>query len=362
MDLYEKINVVCGDFLDMKISLPKNCKVITNPPYSKFKTIRDGWEKTDVIKDSKELYSAFIEKIFNSAMSAVIISPFSFIAGEKFYSLRKLMCEKGNGSIVSFDNVPGNIFIGRKYGTFNSNVGNSVRAAVTTFIASNNKKGFKVSPLIRFKNEERRDLLNCKVLNTLFPSSYQVVNDENKHFKKIDKSLVKLFDAWISKSKFSVSTLCCADKSTPSFSLANTCRYFTTAYVKELSRTGKITLYPLDEDAFNFLYCFICSSFTYWWWRIFDGGITYPVSLLNRMPVPYNLLTEDDKKFFKSTTQHLISMEVTKMNAGSVQENIKIPSKIREDINIRLLEILDRKEDLSSLQKIHNNRFFENEK
>ena len=50
----------------------------------------------------------------------------------------------------------------------------------------------------------------------------------------------------------------------------------------------------------------INSSFAYWWWRIYDGGITYPVSLLNAMPIPLNLLSADDEKFFKTTAEKLL--------------------------------------------------------
>ena len=38
-------------------------------------------------------------------MSSVLITPFSFIGGNKFYSLRKEL-NKHNGFIIAFDNVP----------------------------------------------------------------------------------------------------------------------------------------------------------------------------------------------------------------------------------------------------------------
>ena len=72
------------------------------------------------------------------------------------------MSDIGNGFIVSFDNVPGNIFCGRKHGIFNTNTANSVRASITVLKKDDALKGFKVSPLIRFKNEEREKLLKHK--------------------------------------------------------------------------------------------------------------------------------------------------------------------------------------------------------
>lgn len=126
----EKIHAISCDFLDRKIMLPKNCKVISNPPYAKIKNISYRWSESAVINSTKEFYAAFIEKIVVHSECSVIITPYSFIGGNKFFPLRKLMNDF-NGFIVSFDNVPGNIFSGRKHGIFNSNTSNSVRAAIT---------------------------------------------------------------------------------------------------------------------------------------------------------------------------------------------------------------------------------------
>ena len=126
IELKDLINDVHCDFLDKDIILPEKCKTISNPPYAPMKEFNDNWIHTDVIIDAHEWYSSFMEKIFEQSLSTVIITPFSFISGNKFYSLRKKMCELGNGFIVAFDNVPGNIFCGRKQGIFNTNTSNSV--------------------------------------------------------------------------------------------------------------------------------------------------------------------------------------------------------------------------------------------
>ena len=143
LDIADSIHDVFCDFLDKSVILPNDCKVISNPPYAQIDEIQDYWEHTNVVLDSKEYYSSFMEKIFNQSRSAVIITPFSFISGSKFYSLRKKMSQIGNGFIVSFDNVPGNIFNGRKHGIFNTNTANSVRAAITVFNSDYIKKGIK---------------------------------------------------------------------------------------------------------------------------------------------------------------------------------------------------------------------------
>lgn len=354
-DLTEKININCCDFLNKEISLPKNSKVISNPPYSKISKISQNWENSDIISDTKEFYSAFMEKIFNQCNSAVIISPYSFISGNKFYKLRTLMSEYG-GEIFSFDNVPGNIFYGKKHGIFNSNTSNSVRAAITVF--NKTSKGYRLTPLIRFKNIERKELLNNDVLEKFLCTEIQTVNLKNTMFFKCDKTLIDIFKIWNKKSKGV--TLENYTKSNGNFSISmpNTCRYYTTASSSVMNRNGQITLYFDDKDFYHFIYCFINSSFAYWHWRLYDGGITYTKNLLLNMPVFYNLLKDDDKKFFdklyKEMQEKTKDFIVTKNNVG-IQENIKFPRIYRDKINSKLLKILDIKEDEKIFDVIHSN-------
>ena len=304
-----------------------------------------------------------MEKIFNQATSTVIITPFSFVSGDKFFSLREQMSRVGHGFIISFDNVPGNIFCGKKHGIFNTNTANSVRASVTVMKKSGGLKGYRVSPLIRFKNEERAQLLNPTVLESTLPDNLQTVDTGNKKFEKIEKDLIEIFQNWKDKSDFKVQDILTGRNTKYFIDMPNTCRYYTTASSRKLSRKGSITMNLLSEDDFNLLYCVINSSFAYWWWRVYDGAITYPVSLLNSMPLPINLLSDDDKVFFRKTAKKLMASEkkyiVTKMNAGTVQENIKFPQKYREAINKRLLGILGFDSDGCTLNKIHKNSFFD---
>lgn len=361
IEISNKINLICEDFLDKKLALPNDCKVISNPPYSKFQKISNKWEKTPNLMETKEAYASFMEKIFKQARSAVIISPFSFISSTKFYSLREEMCKLGAGFIVSFDNVPGNIFCGKKHGIFNTNTGNSVRAAITVFKKNSSNNGFKISPLIRFKNEERKQLLQNEILEKMLGAESQIVDNEHPRFKKIFKELTNIYDLWISQSSTKISDLLTNKETQFYINMPNTCRYFTTASTKKLARSGSLSLFVDDQDKFNFLYCFINSSFAYWWWRIYDGGITYPLSLLKEMPVPFELLSSDDKIFFSKMREEMSSNEskfiVTKVNAGSLQENIKFPEKYRNKINKRILKIIGANQDYKLLNLIHNNKF-----
>lgn len=362
---YDVIHDIWCDFLDSNIILPDNAKVISNPPYAKIEKINECWDRTPVLIDTKEYYSVFMEKIFNQAKSTVIITPFSFISGNKFYSLRKKMSELGNGFVVSFDNVPGNIFCGRKHGIFNTNTSNSVRAAITVLHKDKDIKGFRISPLIRFKNEERDRLLVPDVLTSTLSDYVQVVDDKNKTFKKISKNLTSIYDKWVEESDIRLKDIISKEETKYLLDIPNTCRYYTTGSSYKLNRNGSNQIYLKDEDEYNFIYCLINSSFTYWWWRIYDGGITYPVGLLNDLPVPIKLLTSEDKKFFKELADEMKKKEkdyiVTKVNAGVKQENIKFPDIYRKKINTKILNMLGFNVQDSVFDIVHSNKFFEEE-
>ncbi len=356
------IHDIYCDFLDAKLHLPKNARVISNPPYAAIESMEPYWNKTSIMNDTNELYSAFMEKIFNEAESTVIITPFSFISARKFNSLRKEMCRLGHGFIVSFDNVPGNIFNGRKHGIFNTNTANSVRAAITVLHQSKQRKGFKVSPLIRFKNEERNKLLQSKVLLKYLPNTYQMIDGKNDAFRKVFKNLEPLYQQWLQASDMKIKDVVSTIETPYFIDMPNTCRYYTTASTRKLSRGGSISFYLTDESTFDFVYCFINSSFTYWWWRIFEGGITYTSSLFNSLPLPLGKLNPSDNKFFNEMRKEMTKEEskylIKKKNAGIDQENIKFPVKYRKMINDRILRILNSPMVSSDFDIVHANSFF----
>ena len=106
------------------------------------------------------------------------------------------------------------------------------------------------------------------------------------------------------------------------------------------------------------------SGFAYFWWRIYDGAITYSQDLFRRLPLPYTLLKEEDLTFFRQTALQMMREEekyvITKKNAGSIQENIRFPEEYREKINKRILKILGLPDEKNkALLRIHSNAFFE---
>ena len=356
-----KIHAKHCDFLDKDIKLPKNAKVISNPPY--YKIIEDGknWKITNVISDSRELYSAFIEKIITQSDSSVIITPYSFIGSGKFYSLRKVM-NKYSGFVVSFDNVPGNIFNGRKHGISNSNKGNSVRAAITVVENRDNVKGFRFSPLIRFKTEERNKMLDNNVLYSLINDRYQIVDSKHKAYYKCHSDLLSILDTWEQKSDKKMSNLIEQNDGEEIY-LPTTCRYFTVGSKRNLLRDGKRVIKVKNKNTYNYVYCMMNSTFAYWYWRLYDGGINCPLTIINTIPVFLDLFNEKQLNKMNSLAEEMQSKEkeylVYKVNAGKKQENIKFPKKYRNEINKLFFDVLEIDENISVLNKIHSSSLFE---
>lgn len=361
VELLKKINTKNCDFLSNKVKLPKNSKVISNPPYYKIIEYGNDWNITKVIIDSKELYSSFIEKIIKQSVSSVIITPYSFIGSGKFYSLRTLM-NNYNGFVVSFDNVPGNIFNGRKHGVFNTNKGNSVRAAITVVENKENVKGFRFSPLIRFKTEERNLMLNNDYLYNLINNRYQLVSAKRKSYYKCHKDLLKVLDLWEEKSNKKMGSLIDSNEGIKLY-VPTTCRYFTVGSKKELIRDGKRIINVKEPENYNYVYCMLNSTFAYWYWRLYDGGINCPLTIINSIPVFYDLFSEKQKESLNEIAKEMQQKEkdylVYKMNAGKKQENIKFPVQYRDRINKLFFEVLGITEKTNILNKIHSSSLFE---
>lgn len=359
-ELLTKINVKHCDFLSKKVKLPKNSKVISNPPYYKILNIGDDWNITKVVKDSKELYSCFIEKIIMQSDRSVIITPYSFIGSGKFYSLRQVM-NNYNGFVVSFDNVPGNIFNGRKHGIFNSNKGNSVRAAITVVENKADEKGFRFSPLIRFKTDERARMLNNKYLESLISKRNQLVDSKRKAYYKCHIELLDVLDKWESISDQKMGNII-GTKDGYEIYIPTTCRYFTVGSKRNLNRDGKRIVHVADKEKYNYVYCMLNSTFAYWYWRLYDGGINCPLTIINSIPVFYNKLTRKQKDEINNIAEEMQKNEskylTYKMNAGKKQENIKFPVEYRNRINKLFLEVLGINESVSIFDRVHSSSLF----
>lgn len=202
-----------------------------------------------------------MEKILKQSDASVIITPYSFISSKKFQPLRVLL-NYSNGEIYSFDNVPARIFNGRKHGIFNTNTSNSVRAAITVS-RNDNRKGYRLTHLIRFKNKEREKLLKCDVLENYLSNDYQIIDDKNTTFHKCNKELLNVFNNWRDISDGKTIKDFVSNTGEYVLSLPNTCRYFTSGTNKLMNRNGQITFKFNDYDVFCLAYCMVNSSFAY---------------------------------------------------------------------------------------------------
>ena len=322
------VNMVNEDCLAADVHFPEGCKVISNPPYGRQDSLSQY--HYPCAKTTKELYVAFMEKILLEKVPGVIITPHSFLGGSTFKVLREELSASG-GQIFAFDNVPANIFKGKKFGIFNSNEANSTRAAIT--IINPEVTGFQVAPFIRFRSNDRNTVLNNKFLNNLLPDTFQ--NNKGEVLYRIEKGTEDMVTTWLA-SKKTLNSLLSTAPTAYKMDVPNTCRYFTTGSKKTLSRSGKITVYFKDEDSFYLGYAFINSSLCYYWHRMCNGGVTYPISLLKTMPI-FGTVTDELKQFCNKMMEEEESYIVLKKNAGVYQENIKFPMEYHQTLNNLLL-------------------------
>lgn len=332
-----------GNFLGDNINLPANCSVISNPPYGRLPKNTSLWFDCETYI-TNEMFAVFIEKIAKQSQNSVIISPQSFLGSNKYSILRRFLSQYG-GAIYAFDNVPASIFNGKKHGIFNTNSANSVRAAIT--VIDNKNKGFRTTPLLRFKNCERVLLFNH--LDKFLGNS---IYSNESPWLKVPKTLETLVQN-LKESKHHVSDLITQEPNAYKLTIPSTPRYFVTASSRNLVRGGAIEIYAKDEAAFDKLYILLNSTISYLWWRICDGGITITKETLLNIPVPnmktkLGTIVQEGKLLEKSCTK-------IKKNAGKSNENIKFPDSYRKKLNTYILEMLNSTDAQNALHALHSN-------
>jgi hypothetical protein len=254
------------------------------------------------------------------------------------------------GCVWAFDNVPAGIFCGRKKGIFNTNTANSVRAAIT--IVDKLQHGFRVSPMIRFRTQERKQMFE-QLDNLLGDFEYT----DSTPWTKIPKSLEPLVKE-LAKTKLLVADLIEKNPSKQEkqykITVPSTPRYFISGSRRELDRSSKIEIFAKNEEAFNRLYLMINSTFSYLWWRIYDGGITLTRQTLLTMPVP-DLTVDKMEEIVGEGLRMEKDFVVYKMNAGKNNENIKFPDTYRQKVNHLVLSSINLDSLAKNLFSVHSN-------
>jgi len=332
--LKKYINVTKGDFLNKNVKLPKNSTVITNPPYSLIKTYKKSWFKSEVLEQSRDFYAGFMDKIIDSCKNAVVVSPQSFLVSDKFSILRDKLGSNFYGEIFSFDNVPGTLFNGRKHGIFNTNNANGVRASISS-IKRNGHQGFRLSHLIRFKTDQRNDVIKLDFLRSKLGDTVQDLKVPLKVFKELEPFIHQINNS----DKVYMSDLLEEDINKQDerykINVSTSARYFTVATVRDLDRNGVYFVYAKDEKSFKLVYGLLSSSYVYMWWRFFDGGILFSKRWLLRTPVMIETInkTEELITLVDEMIQNESNYLSYKKNAGKAQESVKFPVKYRNKLN-----------------------------
>ena len=337
----------CGDFLSSRLTKPRN--IILNPPYvivptdHRFESYAAG-----------DLYAYFIEHALETSRGIVAITPQSFTNGHKFRGLRKVLSDRLiTSDIYCFDNVPDNIFRGVKFGSQNSNAVNSTRAAIlvgtTDGVFSGQKhrteRQFKITPLLRWRASERQQafLAMDDYLTEFEPSELP--------FPKIGPRQVDLFQK-LQSSQRRLSDITTKRVTKYVLYIPTTPRYFITASKRALERASIRRLYFKSAKDRNLAYLLLNSNLAYWWWRVFDGGMSLSERTLMTIPIPNNFEVDNDlvKEVQISEKKNL----VTKLNAGMVAENIKHPGSLIDRLTVAILG-----RDAKCLSDVRNNSIFQ---
>lgn len=283
--------------------------IIMNPPYN-------GKEK------GEDIYISFMKKASDSD-GYISVTPQSFTnsTNKSCVELKDKINKYKFFKIYCFDNIPGNIFCGKKKGIFNTNTSNSVRAAIT--VCRNNENKHSITPLIRWKTEEREKMF--QKVDTLLEYSNNIYKD--KKFLKLFKNT----EGFINYGTKELGKMASKNKTNFVLYVPSTPRYFLTASKRKLNRSSYHKIYFNSEDDLNKAYITLNSSYSYWWWRVADGGMTLSLSVLNKIKINENMTVD------KSIVSKLESEEntnlVNKLNAGKNNENVKHSEELITEID-----------------------------
>lgn len=328
--------------------------VIMNPPYAKMNVGIDGFKT----KNTKELYAHFIDKVCHKAEGVIMVTPSSFLSSQKYNQVREILNNSFNGgNIFTFDNMPDTLFRGFKYGSTNTAVKNSVRAAIT--VAGGELDDWKVSPIIRWTTTNREKMIDTICHNSDSLLSPRVIHNSGE-WVKIFPQFLSTWEKFFMNSSNTVKSLTVDYRTNFYLTVAASPRYFISASLKNLQRSSKHTLYFPDEESMNKAYLTINSSIIYIWWRALDGGITLSQNTLLSCPVveiydnsnEYQLLIEELKS---SEKINLVEIK----NAGKMNENIKHSFDLVMKIN-KFIGLTSNKEPEKVLKMFYANDIFVN--
>jgi hypothetical protein len=307
LSVYDNTNELEGSD-EWSSSIPKHDYVIVNPPY--LATSKDQRFQT---ADSADLYAYFLENISKTSSGFVSVTPQSFTNASKFQSLRKLLISIFPHLVIyCFDNVPGNLFRGYKFGSKNSNTSNSIRAAIMV-ASKGQRQSHRITSLMRWKSEDRAQLLR-EADRFLSRQSFT-----KEYFPKVNSKFASLQKELDSSEVPTIGDLTSRDGEF-SLYIPSSPRYFISALKTPVDRVSFHVLSFPNSASRDRAYLVINSSLAYWWWRVRDGGMTLSLSTLLSTPVPKFSL---NARLIEKLESSEISSKVYKKNAGASRENVK---------------------------------------
>lgn len=303
--------------------LPPFDYALMNPPY--VIVPRDDRFESATARD---LYAYFLERMTTLARSGIVaLTPQSFTSGRKFAALRRLLVRRLEAmDVYCFENVPDSVFRGVKFGSLNSNHVNSTRAAVLVgrIGSAGAPRRHRITPLLRWRASERTQLFASAddFLTELQP-------DELRAFPKVGAALVPLHRALVG-CPTTIGDLTGAEPTGFALDVPLTPRYFLSAVKRVLQRGHAHRLFFATAADRDRAYLVLNSSLAYWWWRVYDGGITVSKGLLLSVPVPFEAA---DPTLVAALERSERENLVVKRNAGRQNENVKHPWRLLRDLN-----------------------------
>jgi len=297
--------------------IPIHDYVIVNPPY--LQTAADPAFET---RDARDLYAYFLENVIKTSSGFISVTPQSFTNASKFASLRQLILRHfSNITILCFDNIPGNIFPGIKFGSVNSNSANSTRASIMVALPDSGTP--KITSLFRWKTSERSRLfLEVERFTSEVPLTPEF-------FPKVSRVFEDLYLK--SRSWKQMKAITAAGETEFPLFVPSSPRYFIAATKTKMDRSSQHTIYFPNEASRNHAYLAINSSLMYWWWRVRDGGMTLSRETLLSLPMPkFRTRPELVARLAESEAVN----RVYKQNAGGPRENVKHPPELLAELNL----------------------------
>lgn len=316
-------NFVQYDYLSEGVHdtvLPHYDYVIMNPPY--VSRVHNPLFTTDKCGD---MYAYFLEKAIYNSDGFIAITPQSYTHSKKFETLRSILLSNGATHYYNFDNIPGNVFTGIKFGSTNTNKVNSIRPSILVnnpYYAEN-----KITSLLKWTTVQRKDLLHS------IEKDLSIVELRKDMFPKVGYYFENLYNEIIENNTLQESI-----SRTPTehvLYIPSTPRYYISASLKPLERSSIQTVYFTSEEALKRAYVLLNSAYFYWWWRVVDGGMSISLNTIRSLPVlPINNLEETFIMLKNSEVIH----KVLSKNAGKTQENIKHPDDVVEKATLSLCD------------------------